>query len=638
MEAIVYIEQVSLYWLLLYACYWLFLRHHTFFRWNRAYLLGSLLAAFLLPLVQYPEAVPVIPAAVYEVYQLPMAVPGEMTAATTSTKIAPTPPAVLSWEDVLWALYAMGFVFMGIRLFRHLRSLFQFVREGTSIHMDDYTLVLSSNKSVGSFSFLKWIVVNPNDYENHLDTILNHELVHVRQRHSLDVLLVEVLRVLFWFNPVLLLYKRSLQQVHEYLADQQAPNRDRYAEFLVAYALDAPVTALSHHFFNSSLLKNRVRMLYKHRNSRWSLGKYVVAVVLVGATAVVASGFRSNDGSGKTTTDERVQIEGIVVGTDGSRLESVTIKSENKRFRTFTDEEGQYLIQVPVGSKLTFEAEGYKAVTVQVASWQIINTTLAQIGTTVPSTIELSPSIKRVEVYADPVTTGVFRLIPTRGQSDNSASSSTISADEESPRFPGGAEALSAYFSQHANYPSQALNPNAQGKVLVNFLVSSNGEISDVEVVKGPGFGLEEESARLVASMPTWIPGQSGGKRVAMHYHLSIDWQLDLDPDKTGTKEVQVNVGQDKASYITVKYYKSGARKRFMGYFWMYGKDTLSENALYVLNGTPMKSKDFMKEIPIDEFRAINVLNSTVARALYGEKGANGAVLVMTTKNTEKKP
>ncbi|MBU1822644.1 MAG: M56 family peptidase, partial [Bacteroidetes bacterium] len=71
MSTIPYIAQVSLYWLLLYACYWLLLRRHTFFAWNRAYLLGSLLGAFALPLVPYPEVAPPIPMVVYEMAALP---------------------------------------------------------------------------------------------------------------------------------------------------------------------------------------------------------------------------------------------------------------------------------------------------------------------------------------------------------------------------------------------------------------------------------------------------------------------------------------------------------------------------------------------------------------------------------------
>ncbi|HEV7346814.1 M56 family metallopeptidase [Telluribacter sp.] len=630
MEALIYIAQVSLYWLLLYACYWLVLRQHTFFRWNRSFLLGSLLAAFVLPLVQYPDAAPTLPV----VYEMPTFVVDKTVVPSTAVVESPAPSAVTG-TDLLWVLYLAGVLFMGGRLLHHFHTLFTYIKKGVRLPVDRYTLVLTENNDLGSFSFLNYIVVGRSDYEHHFDTILNHELVHVRQRHSLDILLVEVLRVLFWFNPVLILYKKSLQQVHEYLADQHAPNRDRYASFLVAYALNTPLSTLTNHFFTTSLLKDRIKMLYKNRNSRWSLGKYAVVVAIVGLVTLTASSFKPGKSPVVTENSQRVQIEGIVVDADGHRIEGVTVLSENKRFRTFTDTEGQYLIQVPAGSKLTFELEGYKSISLRVTKWQVVNATLMQAGAPVSSTVALSPSEEREDIYAEPVRIGEFRFIPVLWEENNSAD--YTNAEEVSPRFPGGAEALSTFISQHATYPSEALRPNAQGKVLLDFLVSSNGEINDIEVLKGPGFGLEATSAQLVASMPAWVPGQKDGRKVAMRYHLSVDWQLGLDPDKTGTVESQVEVGDEKASHVTVKYYKAGNRRKSMGYYRNYRGSHLPENALYVLNGTLMKNKEFMNEIPTEQYKSVTVLSGATAKELYGEKAVNGAVLILT-KNEVKKP
>ncbi len=115
-------------------------------------------------------------------------------------------------------------------------------------------------------------------------------MVHIQQRHSLDILFIEIIKVVFWFNPVIWFYKISLQEVHEFLADEAAPNRDHYARFLVSYSLAVPVTLLTNHFFNSSTLKSRIKMIYKNRNSRWSLGKYLMIVpVLLFAVLMTAA-------------------------------------------------------------------------------------------------------------------------------------------------------------------------------------------------------------------------------------------------------------------------------------------------------------------------------------------------------------
>ncbi len=267
MELLPYILKLTAYWLALYLCYALLLRRQTFLRWNRAYLLGSLVLGFVLPLVTYPEAAPPLPV-VYQVVVSDFVV-----------KAAPT-PSLLTWENALWAVYFLGVVVMLGRLLRQGYQLFSFIRKGDGIEMDDHTLVLLDDDradeaspgeaSLGSFSFLRWIVVSRADYEGNFDTILNHELVHVQQRHSWDIIFLEVLQVVFWFNPVLIIYKKAIQQIHEYLADEKAHghNRDGYAEFLISYALNAPCAVLTNQFFNSKLLKNRIAMLYKNKNSQ----------------------------------------------------------------------------------------------------------------------------------------------------------------------------------------------------------------------------------------------------------------------------------------------------------------------------------------------------------------------------------
>lgn len=281
METFIYIGKVSLYWVLLYACYWLMLRRNTFFQWNRAYLVGSLLAAFLLPEIIYPASAPELPV-IYE-----------MTAATFTVSAPQPESSGFSWIQAIAIIYALGLGIAVTRLVNEVSKLVNYLRSGEVIDLEDCTIVLIDSNQVGSFSFLKWIVINRNDYENHFDAILRHEMVHTHQRHSLDILLVEVLRAVFWFNPVLLLYKRSLQETHEYLADAQAPNREHYARFLVAYALNAPIASLTNHFFKPSQIKNRIQMIYKNRTSKWMLGTYVVAATLIGTSALFVAGCES---------------------------------------------------------------------------------------------------------------------------------------------------------------------------------------------------------------------------------------------------------------------------------------------------------------------------------------------------------
>ncbi|WP_353723090.1 M56 family metallopeptidase [Dyadobacter sp. 676] len=288
METLLYIGKVSLYWVLLYLCYWLMLRKHTFFQWNRWYLIGSLLIAFALPEVIYPASAPELPA-IYEVNASAFAV----------IKETPEASRTWTWMEILTAVYAAGLLVSVAQLARNMTQLVKYLRSGELIELEDCSVILIDSNRVGSFSFLKWIVINRNDYENHFDAILRHEMVHTRQRHSLDILLIEIIRTVFWFHPVLPLYKRSLQEIHEYLADAQAANREYYARFLVAYALNAPAASLTNHFFKPSQLKNRIQMIYKNRTSKWMLGTYVVAATLIGASALFCRRLRKPGFEGK---------------------------------------------------------------------------------------------------------------------------------------------------------------------------------------------------------------------------------------------------------------------------------------------------------------------------------------------------
>jgi hypothetical protein len=131
--------------------------------------------------------------------------------------------------------------------------------------------------------------VSRNDYENHFQTILEHEEVHIRQWHSVDIVLIEILKIVFWFNPVLWMYKLALREIHEYLADEQAANRDSYATFLVLYARNAAIRSISNQFYNSSLLKDRIKMIYKGRTSRWLPGKYLLLIPFVTVLVMITA-------------------------------------------------------------------------------------------------------------------------------------------------------------------------------------------------------------------------------------------------------------------------------------------------------------------------------------------------------------
>ncbi|MBQ8957086.1 MAG: energy transducer TonB [Bacteroidales bacterium] len=98
---------------------------------------------------------------------------------------------------------------------------------------------------------------------------------------------------------------------------------------------------------------------------------------------------------------------------------------------------------------------------------------------------------------------------------------------EEMPEFPGGEEALVQFIADHVNYPEEAKKAGAYGRVFVGFVVEPDGSLSDVKVLRGIGYGCDEEAMRVVESMPKWKPGKQRGKAVKVHYFVPVNFKLD---------------------------------------------------------------------------------------------------------------
>ncbi len=558
-----YFAQVNMFLLLLYGCYWLLLRRHTFFAWNRAYLLGSLLLAFVLPLVPYPDFAPNIalpslfaeydltPPAEVAAPELAEAEQGIVTTTTPESSEA-SGPAAPGRGLVAWLMvgYVLGVVFMAGRLIRQLRRLSTFIQQTEALDMGAYHLHLLGEASLdeaapdvstpdeaspGSFSFLKSVVITRRDYEENFDTILCHELAHVRQRHSWDVLLVEVLRVFFWFNPVLVFYKKSLQQVHEYLADREvcawnaapgaAAPRDRYAEFMLSYARATPkAVGLTNPFLNASLLKNRIIMLYKTKNSNWALGKYAAAaMIIVFVSLMSASCKQKADEKSKTVEaipedNQDLLVEGKVTDAAGMPLSGATVVIKGTQMGTITTDQGQYRVFVPVGGELDFNFMGYKTASAKIKQQGTVEVVMVEKRADKPSEAQwVSADTGQVHI----VLYGKTQLLP------NYITDPVFTVVRTNPKFAGGLNAMYKFIQDNIEYPAAARRADVSGKVFLTFVVLADGSITQIKVLKGMGFGTDEEAIRVVSAMPKWKPGMNTeGEKVNVKFNLPITFDL----------------------------------------------------------------------------------------------------------------
>lgn len=635
MEILIYVGKVSLYWTLFYACYMLLLRQHTFFVWNRIYLLGSLLFSFVLPFVIFPETTPV-PSVIYQV-----TAPAFTFA--YSQQIQPRQSPLFTWTHFLCLIYFANVLFFSFKLYRNIHLLKDFVKNGELVDLGNYKVILIESNEVGSFSFLKWIIINRSDYENHFDAILRHEMVHVSQRHTFDILLIEILKIVFWFNPILILYKNSIQEIHEYLADEMASNRETYAGFLVSYALNSPVTSLTNHFFKPSQLKNRIKMIYKNRSSKWLRTSYVLVFGLISTVALLIAGcerikknFSEKQAglpSQEMDSTKTIKVEGWVVNSANKlAIPGANVVVEGMERGTTTNNDGQFVINAPAYSTLIISYHGF---TTQLRPLNGISghgialtpgdSSNNEITNADPGA--LSPIGKeKTETQELPVDTKVFTIV------------------EKQPEFPGGNKAMYQFLARNIRYPSAAARSDVSGKVFISFIVSDKGEIKNVKLLKGIGFGCDEEALRVVSSFPNWKPGVQQGKNVTTQYTLPINFQLeDSGKQKQSAQQVSkpaldaaaskpVNKGAVVEGYSeknadTVIYKQSSpVRVRILG-----NKSIPPwEQPLVYVDGELSKDPDVMSNLTPNSIQSISILKDKHATDTYGSKGKNGVILITT--------
>ena len=539
--------KANLFLVFFYGCYALLLRRHTFFALNRTYLIGSLLLAFLLPFVNVPGlAFPWPWETNVPVYTtLPVA---SLTLPTSNIGPAPEAPLLPEWPVL--AVWAFLLVTAGllVRTCWRTISLMRLIRQWPAQTFADHTLVLPNQTQTPTFSFSRYLVLNPEDAQT--EAVRQHELVHIRQKHSFDVLLLEVIHAFCWPNPALFGYRQALRQVHEYLADRDATpqtptHRDAYARFLVDYAFRLPeptrrndsiiTNTLVHSFGpnkpDSPTLKQRIQMLYQQHTHRRALWKYALVFPLATALLAMTTAPESAELKVKTATVSAdtsglMLVRGLVYDQDDKPLPGAIIVIKNGRAGTTTDASGGFTLNVPAKTVLvaSFVGFGAQEITVPDKTDNILLVfRLKQEA--VDGTMLMTNAPKSIPM-------SITASVPNEGESHSNVEGKMFVAVEQNPEFPGGASNLYRFVAANLRYPAAAARANIQGKVFVNFVVNTDGAIDRIKVLKGLGFGLDEEAVRVMAQMPKWIPGKQNGRPVAVMYNLPLTFQLDGGKDK----------------------------------------------------------------------------------------------------------
>ena len=281
-----------------YIFFKLMMSRRTFFRFNRITLLVGLSGCTLLPLIELTTTeetflhTPLY--AIHEILQSTEQVmsnpeePGnEILLSEKNTEISS-----LNWIPVtLGTIYGAGALLTFVWLSVSTCRLAQLIRMSEKKRYGNYILVIP-RQPIASFSWGRYIVVSASDYSRQSEEVLLHEMMHLRNHHTLDLLFMQIFLLVHWFNPVIWLLKRELQEIHEFEADNGVINTGvdatKYQLLLVKKAVGTRLYSMANGF-NHSKLKKRITMMLKERTNRWARLKLLLAVpVMAGALYVFA--------------------------------------------------------------------------------------------------------------------------------------------------------------------------------------------------------------------------------------------------------------------------------------------------------------------------------------------------------------
>ncbi|WP_337042376.1 M56 family metallopeptidase [Emticicia sp. 17c] len=286
MIVLIYLLKVNLGLVAFYAFYWAFLRKNTFFQTNRFYLLCSVVASFLMPLIKVRHNYN------FE-YSLPLTLNELPTEVIKTVVYQPVLGSVSNrlsfhWVDLLAVIYLVGVLVFSTRFIFALVKIYFLLRDSEPIDVSETRTgrnywLLRTNKAFSSYSFFNFLILNKEDAFYNRAVITDHEEVHIGQGHSWDIFFIEITHIFCWFNPLLLSYKESLRKLHEFIADSIVEGAEvaPYAQFLFAYNFKINASTLANDFFKDSLLKQRIQMMMKERTPLWYAAKYIFILPLV---------------------------------------------------------------------------------------------------------------------------------------------------------------------------------------------------------------------------------------------------------------------------------------------------------------------------------------------------------------------
>ena len=565
-EFLIYDLKVAVLIAAFYFCYRLLMERETMHRLNRIVLLSSILLSLVLPLcvITLHKTIEVEPMRVVDHPELLITELG--TVAPDLGTVSAEESVNLLQPSVIFVVFIIGLVCRLVYIAKSYRQLCRMIKDSEQHSLEDGVTLAVVDLPVAPFSWMHTIVLSRIDYEERNPSILAHERGHIRQHHSWDIVFVEALTALQWFNPVVWLLRRDLRTVHEYEADasvlSSGSDVSQYIQLLMRKATGTKACILANGI-NNSTIKKRINMMLLNKSPRRNSLKLFALLPIVGVTLAlnaetVTDFVYKNDEPQKQVPIKKGKKSATIKTGNNQAIEVVEIiepKSIDKDKIVISEQQEKE----PNAAVLILNTKQEGEEPLLILDDKIA--TIDQVRALPRDAVARVATMREkaaIRSYGEKAKHGALIITTVKHQKeiDNELIGQPDVFDkvDEMPQFPGGMPAMMQYLSSNIRYPEDAKEAGAQGRVIVSFIVEKDGSISNAKVTKPTYSSLDEEALRLVSAMPNFIPGKQNGEAVRVKYSFPVSFRLGskeapkAEPDDALDVRTIDNSGQSERS------------------------------------------------------------------------------------------
>jgi beta-lactamase regulating signal transducer with metallopeptidase domain len=498
---------------LLYLFFRLLMRKEAFFKLSRMTLLFIVLASTIIPFITLPQPIhPVLPITIAPIFQnnkileepvqtneIPVAINSSEPASGTFQ------PIVISTKTILLIMYLGGVLISFILFVYRISSVLLLFRKSRKTDLNGTRLMIV-NDDIPAFSFKRHILISQQDYETNSEAILKHELSHIKQGHFYDLFLLELVKIIYWFNPLVYRMDSDLKEIHEFQADEHTLNSGidatKYQLLIIQKCVGHQQFALANSF-NHCQIKNRITMMNKSKTNKawcWKVATFLPLLALL----LMAFGKR-----GEIVPEKRSLPEKVITP-------SVIVQKQNEQFSQKIEikKDGNY-----INNKLCSLEEIVK----QAQEWKKVS------NVWIPLLIDESIPFNRIDEVREALANAkVYHVTQSTVNSDDIVY--FMGDVSETAKFTQG-KFGDWINSQVKNYP-EVKSKARDYSIIFSYIIDKNGKVKDAHIIKmsdSPEVNAAYE--KILTQIPDWEPAKRLGTSVSV-YNKMISSATSYTPPK----------------------------------------------------------------------------------------------------------